>query len=148
MEGAIFGARLCTVAPRQGLPLQDLKFVQFSNRCSLVGFVFSKEGHGEGDILRNSEGEPFMDCYTKDSASRVVMKRAAASDRTSTAFPCTWTTHVQAECLPRSLETDATKEPASVPFERNGFPRQSSPCSQRFNCHRYDAFVFAFMGVD
>ena len=102
MAGAIFGARLCTVALRQGLPLQDLKFVQFSNRCSFVGCVFSKERHGEGGIQRISEFEPFMDRYAKDSASRVVMRRAAASDRTSTAR------------LPGSLETDVTKEPASV----------------------------------
>ena len=68
--------------------------------------VFSKECHGEGGVVRNSEDEPFM--------ARVVMRRAAASDRTSTAFPCTWTTHALAERLPRSLEPDVTKEPASV----------------------------------
>ena len=71
-------------------------------------------GSCEGGILPNSEGEPFMDRYAKDSASRVVMRRAAASDRTSAAFPRTRTTHAQAERLPRSLETDVTKEPASV----------------------------------
>ncbi|PKI47424.1 hypothetical protein CRG98_032184 [Punica granatum] len=70
-------AHTCTgdgnaMVARAGLPLQDLEFVQFHP----TGIYGSR---GEGGILRNSEGERFMERYAptaKDLASRDVVSRS------------------------------------------------------------------------
>ena len=83
MTGAIryMSALACTgdgggMATRLGRPLQDLEFVQFQ----LTGGCLLTEGsRGEGDILRDSEGELFMVRYAptaKDPISRDVVGRA------------------------------------------------------------------------
>merc|ERR1712136_481323 len=78
-------AHTCTgdgggMATRQGLPLQDLEFVQFHPTGIFPAGCLLTEGcRGEGGILRNSEGEPFMARYAptaKDLASRDVVSRA------------------------------------------------------------------------
>lgn len=65
---------------RQGIPLQDLEFVQFHPTGIFPAGCLITEGcRGEGGILRNSEGEPFMARYAptaKDLASRDVVSRA------------------------------------------------------------------------
>merc|ERR1719378_954543 len=65
---------------RQGLPMQDLEFVQFHPTGIFPAGCLLTEGcRGEGGILRNSEGEPFMARYAptaKDLASRDVVSRA------------------------------------------------------------------------
>merc|ERR1711988_1245993 len=65
---------------RAGLPLQDLEFVQFHPTGIYGAGCLMTEGcRGEGGILRNSEGEPFMERYAptaKDLASRDVVSRA------------------------------------------------------------------------
>merc|ERR1711998_629213 len=78
-------AHTCTgdgsaMATRQGLPMQDLEFVQFHPTGIFPAGCLLTEGcRGEGGILRNSEGEPFMARYAptaKDLASRDVVSRA------------------------------------------------------------------------
>merc|ERR1711907_134806 len=78
-------AHTCTgdggaMASRAGLPLQDLEFVQFHPTGIFPAGCLLTEGcRGEGGILRNSEGEPFMARYAptaKDLASRDVVSRA------------------------------------------------------------------------
>jgi succinate dehydrogenase/fumarate reductase flavoprotein subunit len=53
---------------RAGLPLQDLEFVQFHPTGIYgAGCLITEGSRGEGGILRNSEGERFMErwvaCY-------------------------------------------------------------------------------------
>merc|ERR1711881_41220 len=78
-------AHTCTgdgnaMATRAGIPMQDLEFVQFHPTGIFPAGCLLTEGcRGEGGILRNSEGEPFMARYAptaKDLASRDVVSRA------------------------------------------------------------------------
>merc|ERR1719163_885798 len=78
-------AHTCTgdgggMALRAGLPLQDPEFVQFHPTGIYGAGCLMTEGcRGEGGILRNSEGERFMERYAPsalDLASRDVVSRA------------------------------------------------------------------------
>ncbi len=65
---------------RAGLPLQDMEFVQF-HPTGLYGsgVLISEAGRAEGGVLRNGNGERFMERYApkyKDLASRDVVTRA------------------------------------------------------------------------
>merc|ERR1739838_765875 len=78
-------AHTCTgdgggMVSRAGLPLQDLEFVQFHPTGIFPAGCLITEGcRGEGGILRNASGEPFMARYAptaKDLASRDVVSRS------------------------------------------------------------------------
>ncbi|GIX65564.1 succinate dehydrogenase [Babesia caballi] len=78
-------AHMCTgdgnaAVARAGLPLQDMEFVQFHpTGIYPAGCLITEGCRGEGGILRNCEGEPFMSRYApvaKDLASRDVVSRA------------------------------------------------------------------------
>jgi succinate dehydrogenase (ubiquinone) flavoprotein subunit len=78
-------AHTCTgdgnaMALRAGIPLQDPEFVQFHPTGIYgAGCLITEGCRGEGGILRNSQGERFMERYApsaKDLASRDVVSRA------------------------------------------------------------------------
>ena len=68
------------MALRAGLPCQDMEFVQFHPTGIYgAGCLITEGARGEGGILRNSEGERFMERYApsaKDLASRDVVSRS------------------------------------------------------------------------
>ncbi|MBS1200247.1 MAG: succinate dehydrogenase / fumarate reductase, flavoprotein subunit [Proteobacteria bacterium] len=65
---------------RAGLPLQDMEFVQFHPTGIYgAGCLITEGVRGEGGILRNAQGERFMERYApnaKDLASRDVVSRS------------------------------------------------------------------------
>ena len=67
---------------RKGLPLEDMEFYQFHpTGLAGLGILLSEAARGEGAILRNGEGERFMERYTptlKDLAPRDIVARSMA----------------------------------------------------------------------
>ncbi|MFJ5232867.1 succinate dehydrogenase flavoprotein subunit [Kitasatospora sp. NPDC088391] len=72
------------VALRRGLPLEDMEFFQFHpTGIWRMGILLTEGARGEGGILRNKDGERFMERYApvmKDLASRDVCSRAIYSE--------------------------------------------------------------------
>jgi succinate dehydrogenase / fumarate reductase flavoprotein subunit len=78
-------AHTCTgdgggMALRAGIPMQDMEFVQFHPTGIYgAGCLITEGVRGEGGILRNADGERFMERYApsaKDLASRDVVSRS------------------------------------------------------------------------
>jgi succinate dehydrogenase / fumarate reductase flavoprotein subunit len=72
------------MAARAGIPLEDMEFWQFHPTGVAGAGVLITEGvRGEGGILRNAQGERFMERYApnaKDLASRDVVSRAMTTE--------------------------------------------------------------------
>ena len=72
------------IALRAGIPLEDMEFFQFHpTGLAGLGILLSEAARGEGGILRNSEGERFMERYAptiKDLAPRDMVARAMANE--------------------------------------------------------------------
>jgi succinate dehydrogenase / fumarate reductase flavoprotein subunit len=68
------------VVLRKGLPLEDMEFFQFHPTGIYgIGILLSEAARGEGGILRNANGERFMERYAptiKDLAPRDMVSRA------------------------------------------------------------------------
>ena len=71
-----------SAAYRLGVPLEDMEFIQFHPTGIYgLGVLISEAARGEGGILRNGDGERFMERYAptiKDLAARDVVSRAIA----------------------------------------------------------------------
>jgi len=67
------------IAYRNGAPLEDMEFVQFHpTGIYKLGILISEAARGEGGILRNNDGERFMERYAptiKDLAPRDMIAR-------------------------------------------------------------------------
>jgi succinate dehydrogenase / fumarate reductase, flavoprotein subunit len=72
------------IAYRRGLPLEDMEFFQFHpTGLAGLGILLSEAARGEGAILRNSDGERFMERYAptiKDLAPRDIVARSMANE--------------------------------------------------------------------
>ena len=68
------------IAFRNGIPLEDMEFFQFHpTGIAKLGILITEGVRGEGGVLRNNDGERFMERYAptmKDLASRDVVSRA------------------------------------------------------------------------
>ena len=69
---------------RKGLPLEDMEFFQFHpTGLAGLGILLSEAARGEGGILRNADGERFMERYAptiKDLAPRDIVARSMANE--------------------------------------------------------------------
>ncbi len=69
---------------QSGLPLEDMEFFQFHpTGLWKLGILVSEAARGEGGILRNANGERFMEVYAptvKDLAPRDMVSRAIISE--------------------------------------------------------------------
>ncbi len=72
------------VCARRGIPLQDMEFFQFHPTGIMgLGILISEAVRGEGGILRNKSGEPFMERYSPsllDLAPRDIVARALITE--------------------------------------------------------------------
>ncbi|AJT40376.1 succinate dehydrogenase flavoprotein subunit [Psychromicrobium lacuslunae] len=72
------------IAFRRGIPLEDMEFFQFHpTGLAGLGILLSEAARGEGAILRNSDGERFMERYAptiKDLAPRDIVARSMANE--------------------------------------------------------------------
>ncbi|AWN22618.1 succinate dehydrogenase flavoprotein subunit [Deinococcus irradiatisoli] len=71
---------LMSIYYRKGLPLEDMEFYQFHpTGLTKLGILVTEGIRGEGGILRNNEGERFMERYAptlKDLAPRDIVSRS------------------------------------------------------------------------
>ncbi|HEY4576343.1 MAG TPA: succinate dehydrogenase flavoprotein subunit [Yaniella sp.] len=72
------------IAYRHGIPLEDMEFIQFHpTGLAGLGILVSEAARGEGGILRNADGERFMERYAptiKDLAPRDIVARSMANE--------------------------------------------------------------------
>jgi succinate dehydrogenase / fumarate reductase flavoprotein subunit len=70
----------CAIPFRRGIPLEDMEFFQFHpTGIYKLGILISEAARGEGGILRNRDGEQFMQRYAPtllDLAPRDMVSRA------------------------------------------------------------------------
>jgi L-aspartate oxidase len=84
------------MAWRAGAEIANMEFVQFHpTALHLEGaprFLLSEALRGEGAVLRNSDGEPFMERYheMRDLAPRDVVSRAIVAEMRRTGSPHVW----------------------------------------------------------
>ena len=83
-NGFVMIGEALSLVYREGIPLEDMEFVQFHPTGLFpLGILVSEAARGEGGILRNDAGEPFMERYApaiKDLAARDVVSRAILTE--------------------------------------------------------------------
>ncbi|WP_019585429.1 succinate dehydrogenase flavoprotein subunit [Deinococcus apachensis] len=75
---------LMSIYYRKGLPLEDMEFYQFHpTGLAKLGILVTEGIRGEGGILRNAQGERFMERYAptiKDLAPRDIVSRSIITE--------------------------------------------------------------------
>ncbi len=120
------------MAWRAGARIANMEFVQFHPTALHIDgaprFLLSEALRGEGAVLRNRDGEAFMERYheMRDLAPRDVVSRAIVAEMRRTGSPHVWLdltargSHFIHERFPRIFETclryglDLGREPAPV----------------------------------
>src|SRR5699024_6589808 len=121
------------VTYNRGIPLEDMEFFQFHpTGLAGLGILLSEAARGEGGILRNSEGERFMERYaptikdiaprpTAPSPTRPTWSRGARTSPCSPAPPSAWSP------TPRRFRSSRPRPTPWAASRRPSRPRSSPP---------------------
>jgi len=111
------------LAYRAGLPLEDMEFVQFHpTGIYQLGILISEAARGEGGVLRNADGERFMERYApvikdlapRDMVSRCILKEIQAGQGIGgQAFVHLDLTHLGPEVIGRKGKAEEGEEEES-----------------------------------
>jgi succinate dehydrogenase / fumarate reductase flavoprotein subunit len=124
------------LAYRAGVPLEDMEFVQFHpTGIYKLGILISEAARGEGGMLRNADGERFMERYApvikdlapRDLVSRCILKEIQAGRGIGgQAFVHLDLTHLGPDVISRKLAEIAgfAKTYAGVDVAREPIPVQ------------------------
>jgi succinate dehydrogenase / fumarate reductase flavoprotein subunit len=107
---------------RKGLPLEDMEFYQFHpTGLAGLGILLTEAVRGEGGILRNGDGERFMERYAptiKDLAPRDMVARAMVLECARAAAPVRTRTTSTSTSRHLARGADRAKLPDITEFAR------------------------------
>ena len=107
---------------RKGLPLEDMEFYQFHpTGLAGLGILLTEGARGEGAILRNVDGERFMERYAptiKDLAPRDIVARSMALEVRAGRGAGPHKDYVLLDCTHLGAEVLETKLPDITEFAR------------------------------
>src|SRR3954469_14197686 len=107
---------------RKGLPLEDMEFFQFHpTGLAGLGILLTEGARGEGAILRNAEGERFMERYAptiKDLAPRDIVSRCMVQEVAEGRGAGSLKDYVLIDCTHLGAEVLETKLPDITEFAR------------------------------
>ena len=107
---------------RKGLPLEDMEFFQFHpTGLAGLGILLTEGARGEGAILRNGDGERFMERYAptiKDLAPRDIVARCMVQEVQEGRGAGPYKDYVYLDCTHLGAEVLETKLPDITEFAR------------------------------
>ncbi|HKS49506.1 MAG TPA: succinate dehydrogenase flavoprotein subunit [Amycolatopsis sp.] len=107
---------------RKGLPLEDIEFYQFHpTGLAGLGILLTEGARGEGAILRNADGERFMERYAptiKDLAPRDIVARSMVLEVLEGRGAGPHKDYVLLDCTHLGAEVLETKLPDITEFAR------------------------------
>ncbi|WP_307807116.1 succinate dehydrogenase flavoprotein subunit [Naasia sp. SYSU D00057] len=107
---------------RKGLPLEDMEFFQFHpTGLAGLGILLTEGARGEGAILRNVDGERFMERYAptiKDLAPRDIVSRCMVQEVAEGRGAGPLKDYVLLDCTHLGAEVLETKLPDITEFAR------------------------------
>ncbi|WP_307807440.1 succinate dehydrogenase flavoprotein subunit [Naasia sp. SYSU D00948] len=107
---------------RKGLPLEDMEFFQFHpTGLAGLGILLTEGARGEGAILRNADGERFMERYAptiKDLAPRDIVSRCMVQEVAEGRGAGPLKDYVLLDCTHLGAEVLETKLPDITEFAR------------------------------